>query len=124
MPFATAITELLARFHAECPNPETLSPAEIMFNRRAPLPFEPGQCISEPVALQLEKLKQNVHFEEKRQPKQQKPRRPNPSFNIGNKVRVRQPASLIKKGKSPYFNVIKVVHIISNYVFKLSDGNI
>uniref|UniRef100_A0A915K529 Uncharacterized protein n=1 Tax=Romanomermis culicivorax TaxID=13658 RepID=A0A915K529_ROMCU len=31
-PFAAVITDLLARFGAERLNPETLSPAEIMFN--------------------------------------------------------------------------------------------
>uniref|UniRef100_A0A915HIA3 Uncharacterized protein n=1 Tax=Romanomermis culicivorax TaxID=13658 RepID=A0A915HIA3_ROMCU len=73
---------------------------------------------------QLKRPKQNVCFEEKRQPKQQKPPSRNPLFNIGDKVPIRRPASLIKKGESPYSDVMEVVDVISNYVFKLSDGNI
>uniref|UniRef100_A0A915HUV0 RNA-directed DNA polymerase n=1 Tax=Romanomermis culicivorax TaxID=13658 RepID=A0A915HUV0_ROMCU len=68
-PFAAAITELLARFRVERPYPETLSPAEIMFNQCARLPFEPCQSISEPAAPQLKKARQNVRFEEKHGPK-------------------------------------------------------
>uniref|UniRef100_A0A915J9C3 Integrase catalytic domain-containing protein n=1 Tax=Romanomermis culicivorax TaxID=13658 RepID=A0A915J9C3_ROMCU len=108
----------------ECPNPETFSPAEIMFNRCVRLPFEPRQSISEPAAPQLKKLKQNVGFEEKHQPKQQKPFCRNPLFHISDKVCIRRPASLIKKGKSPYSNVIEVVDVVTDYIFKLSEGNI
>uniref|UniRef100_A0A915J8Y0 Integrase catalytic domain-containing protein n=1 Tax=Romanomermis culicivorax TaxID=13658 RepID=A0A915J8Y0_ROMCU len=88
-PFAAVITELLARFRAEHPSPETLLPAEIMFNQHAHLPFEPRQSISEPAIPQLKKARQNVHFEEKHRPKQQKPPHRNPLFNIGDKVPVR-----------------------------------
>uniref|UniRef100_A0A915L3I8 Integrase catalytic domain-containing protein n=1 Tax=Romanomermis culicivorax TaxID=13658 RepID=A0A915L3I8_ROMCU len=73
-PLAKVMTELLAQFRAEGPNQETLSPAEIMLNRRACLPFEPHQSVSEPATPQWKKPKQNVCFEEKCQPKQQKPR--------------------------------------------------
>uniref|UniRef100_A0A915J120 Uncharacterized protein n=1 Tax=Romanomermis culicivorax TaxID=13658 RepID=A0A915J120_ROMCU len=95
-----------------------------MFNGCARLPFEPCQSISEPAAPQLKKLKQSIRFEEKRQPKQQKPRRQNPLFHIDDKVRIRGPASLIKKGELPYSDVMEVVDVISDYVFKLSNGNI
>uniref|UniRef100_A0A915HLY7 Uncharacterized protein n=1 Tax=Romanomermis culicivorax TaxID=13658 RepID=A0A915HLY7_ROMCU len=95
-----------------------------MFNRHAHLPFEPRQSISEPAVPQLKKPKQNVRFEEKCQPKQQKPHRQNPLFNIGDKVRVQGPASLIKKGESPCSDVVEVVDVISDYIFKLSNGNI
>uniref|UniRef100_A0A915J6D5 Uncharacterized protein n=1 Tax=Romanomermis culicivorax TaxID=13658 RepID=A0A915J6D5_ROMCU len=124
MPFAAAITELLARFCAERPNPETLSPAEIMFNQRAHLLLEPRQSISEPAAPQLKKLRQNVRFEEKHQLKQEKPHCRNPLFNIGDKVCIGQPASFIKKGESSYSDVIEDIDVISNYLFKLSGSNI
>uniref|UniRef100_A0A915IZS1 Uncharacterized protein n=1 Tax=Romanomermis culicivorax TaxID=13658 RepID=A0A915IZS1_ROMCU len=60
-----------------------------MFNQCAHLLFEPCQSSSEPGVPRPKKPKQNVCFEEKCQPKQQKLHHRNKLFNMGDKVCVR-----------------------------------
>lgn len=120
--FKKGITELLARYRAERPSENKPSPAELMFQRRIRLPFEPRRTEAEQPAPHNREC--HVTFNETAdRPKQAVAVRA-PLFKVGDKVRVKRPSSVIRKGETPYSDVMEVTKVISEYVFKLSDGNI
>ena len=114
------MNELLAQFRATAPTPNSKSPAELMFGRKLRLPFEvvrrqqsnpelPGVLKEDSSEDQLQRSVTTEISLTCRGP-----------YKRGEWVRVRRPHVL--KGQSPYSQPMKILEVLGNWTYRLSDG--
>ena len=120
--FEDGIQELLFSYRATCPTSDRPSPAELLFGRRIRTNFEPASRKEEEKPLQQQE-------EQSRQPvqtftpirEQQLPRFRGP-YKVNDLVRVRLPH--VQKGYSPFSSPRKIIEVLGNYTYRLSDGQV
>ena len=115
--FREGIQELLYAYRATSPTPDGQSPAELLLGRRIRTNFEPARRTSEEqgsIQPSTAEISQNDH--------QHGPARYRGPYQVNDLVRTRLPH--VPKGSSPFSPPKRVVEVLGNYTYRLSDGQV
>ena len=107
---------LLFQFRCTAPTPDGKSPAELMFSRKARMPFEVNRSKQGGERDAGEKAFTASQEEPKHQFIHRGP------FKVGQRVRVQLPHVL--KGQSPFSKPLTVTEALGKWTYKLSDGQV
>ena len=110
-PFKTGVTKLLFNYCSTSLTPNMPSPAELLFNQCIRTNCQPT---ARPVAVEIYHPQQpRLHVQQQAMCRH---------FQLHDMVRVQRPQVL--KGHTPFSAPLKIVQVLSNYMYKLSDSQI
>ena len=105
------INELLTQFRATAPSPNEKSPAELMFGRSFRLPFE--------IVRRPQRKSEELSHDSDCENRNLTCRGP---YKRGEWVRARR--AHVLKGQSPFSQPMKILEVLGNWTYRLSDGQI